>query len=86
MESGHWVIYDRCKAGEAVVVDWHRYLKEERARKLASIDALSSGGVVISLRTDGELRDVSERMIAEQQWHIAEIEEILTAAGIQFDR
>jgi len=78
-------LYVLRKAWEALMADWFRYLKEERARKLASIDALASGGVVISLRTDGVLQDVSERMITEQKWHIAEIEEILAATGKPFD-
>ena len=66
-------------------MDWYHYLREERARKLAAVDALSSGGAVLLVRTDGEFRDVSMKMITEHGWHIAEIEEILTAAGKPFD-
>lgn len=66
-------------------MEWYEFLREERARKLNSIEALSSGSLVISARTDGVVRDVSAEMIADHQQHIAELEEILRAAGESFD-
>lgn len=46
-------------------MEWYHFLREGRARKLAAIDALSSGAAVLSVRTDSELRDVSATMIIE---------------------
>jgi hypothetical protein len=66
-------------------MEWYHFLREERARKLAAVDALSSGAAVLLVRTGGELRDVSAKMITENGWHIAEMEQILTAAGKPLD-
>jgi hypothetical protein len=70
---------------QGVGMDWHHFLREEGARKLAAIDARSSGAAVLLVRTDSEFRDVSAKMITEHGWHIAEMEEILTAAGKPLD-
>jgi hypothetical protein len=61
-------------------MEWYDFLREERARKLENIKQLSSGNVRITVRTDGELRDVSDEMVADDKSHVAEIEEILTKA------
>jgi hypothetical protein len=62
-------------------LQWYEFLRAERARKLKAIEQLSTGKVRLSVRTDGELRDVSHEMVADHKRHIAEIEEILSAAG-----
>lgn len=67
-------------------MEWHQYLREERARKLSAIKDLSSGRITLSVRSDGEVRDTSTDMIAEHEKHIAEIEEILRAADEPFER
>ena len=66
-------------------MDWHQFLRDERSRKLASVEALLSGGLVISTRGGGEIRDVTAEMVDQHQLHIAEIENILATAGEPLD-
>jgi hypothetical protein len=61
-------------------MEWHNFLREERNRKISSIDMLSEGRISISINN----QDVSPQVIADHQKHIAEIESILTAAGESF--
>jgi hypothetical protein len=69
---------------EASVKDWHQFLRDERARKLASIEMLAGGVYHISRTEGGEVRDMSEEIIADYTRHIAEIESILATAGEPF--
>jgi hypothetical protein len=66
-------------------MDWHDYLREERKRKLAANDLMSSGRLGTREKRDGEFVDTTAEMITTNNNHIAEIEGILTAANIAFD-
>lgn len=62
-------------------MEWHQFLREERNRKLQSIEWLETRSNGLSTMIDGYYQDTSEQMIAEHRSHIAEIEEILKAAS-----
>lgn len=66
-------------------MDWHKYLREERSRKLVHIALLRSGQIKISRTTLGDAAPLNDEMIADYERHIAEIEKILTDAGEPFD-
>lgn len=63
------------------MLDWHRYLIERRKVLLSQIDWLSSGRMQVYHNRE----DVSKAALADERANLAEIEEILTAAGISFD-
>ncbi len=65
--------------------NWHQFLREERARKIASIEQIVSGAYQITWTTNGRTTDLSDQIIADNRKHIAEIEHLLTAAGEPFD-
>jgi hypothetical protein len=67
------------------VKDWHQFLREERARKIASIEQIVAGSYRITWTTNGLTTDLSDEIIADNHKHIAEIEQILTVAGEPFD-
>jgi hypothetical protein len=66
-------------------MDWHKYLREERKRKLTANDLMSSGRLGTREKRDGEFVDTTDEMVAVNKEHIAEIEEILTAANVPFE-
>lgn len=65
--------------------DWHQFLREERARKISSIEQLVAGTYRITWTTNGRTTDLSDEIIADNRKHIIEIEQLLTAAGEPFD-
>lgn len=62
-----------------------QYLIGERQRKLQMVELLSEGRIGTSEMRDGVRVDTTERAIATEKEHIAELEEILTAAGVSID-
>ena len=62
-------------------MEWHQFMREERARKLAVIDSLSSGSMTIAVSS----QDVSANIAEEFRHHVAQIETILRAAGQPLD-
>lgn len=67
------------------MTNWHQFLREERARKISNIEQLVAGTYRITWTTNGRTKDLSEEIIADNHKHIAEIEQLLTAAGEPFD-
>lgn len=60
---------------------WDQFLLAQRKQILDQIDWLSSGRMHVHLNHE----DVSESTLAEERANLADIEEILTAAGVSFD-
>ena len=67
------------------MTDWHRFLREERARKIASNEQLVAGTYQITWTTNGRTTDLSDEIIADNHKHISEIEQLLTATGEPFE-
>jgi len=67
------------------MTNWPQYLRDERARKISSIEQMLSGACKITWTTQGITTDLSDEIIADNRKHIAEIEQLLTAAGEPFD-
>ncbi|MFA6219706.1 MAG: hypothetical protein WC692_07985 [Erythrobacter sp.] len=63
-------------------MDWHQFLREERARKLQSIEMLNARAYTISRWQNGESRDLNDEIVADYRRHINEIEQLLTNAGV----
>lgn len=66
--------------------EWAKqYLVEERRRKIAINELLSSGTIGLSEMRDGIRVDTAAKAIADNERHIAELEQILLEAGVPFD-
>jgi CTP-dependent riboflavin kinase len=63
----------------------HDYLLQERQRKIKANDLMSDHRLTTSQMRNGVMVDTTEEGIAANKEHIAEIEEILTTAGITFE-
>ena len=66
--------------------EWaEQFLVAERARKLNMVEHLSSGSVGTNRIVDGQRVDTTSETIEINRAHIAELEEILSEAGVTFD-
>ena len=66
-------------------MEWHQYLREERARKVQGLMRFLSGDLSIVECRDGERVETTDAAIARLRRNIAEIEQILTAAGVPLE-
>lgn len=66
-------------------MSWHQFLRDERARKLESIEMLAARDYTISRTEGGQVRVLNDEIISDYRGHIAEIEQLLTDAGEPFD-
>lgn len=62
-------------------MEWHQFLREERARKVKSIALLEAGTITFSQNTSGFHVDTSTHLAEELRGHVIEIDAILAAAG-----
>jgi hypothetical protein len=66
--------------------EWAKqFLLDERARKLKSIELLSSGSVGTSEMRNGKQIDTTNESITVNKEHVAELERLLTDARVPFD-
>lgn len=66
-------------------MSWHQYLRDDRARKLHSIEMLAARDYTISRTEGGRVHILNDEIISDYKDHIAEIEQLLTEAGEPFD-
>ena len=66
-------------------MDWHEYLREERAQKLVGLKRLEASQLLIVEDRGGERVDATAIAIARLRLNISQIEEILTAAGQPYE-
>ena len=66
-------------------MEWHHYLREERAQKIHGLMRFLSGDLSIVETQAGERVDTTEVAIARLRRNIADIEHILNAAGVPLD-
>lgn len=63
-------------------MEWHQYLREERAQKIAGLMRCLAGDLSMVENRQGERIDTTEVTIERLRRNIAEIEQILSAAGV----
>ena len=66
-------------------MEWHQYLREERAQKIAGLMRFLAGDLAMLENRDGERIDTTEVAVERLRRNIAEIEQILTAAGVPLE-
>lgn len=67
-------------------MEWHQYLRDERAQKITGLMHFLSGDLSMVEAREGERIDASEVVIERLRRNIADIEHILTAAGVPLDK
>lgn len=66
-------------------MEWHQYLREERAQKVAGLMRFLSGDLSMVEAHNGERIDTTAATIERLRRNIADIEDILTAAGVPLE-
>ena len=66
-------------------MNWLTYLREQRAEKLARIDALETGTVQLSKTVDDLTTDITAEELARLKSEVAEIRRIFIEEGITPD-
>ena len=66
-------------------MEWHQYLREERAQKVHGLRRFLAGDLsMVDARNAGQV-DTTQAAIDRLRRNIAEIEQILTAAGVPLE-
>jgi hypothetical protein len=66
-------------------MEWHQYLRAERTQKITGLMRLLSGDLSIVENRYGERIETTDVAIERLRRNIAEIEQILTAAGVPLE-
>jgi hypothetical protein len=66
-------------------MEWHQYLREERAQKITGLMRFLAGDLSMVATHHGGQVDTTEVTVARLRRNIVEIEQILTAAGVPLD-
>ena len=66
-------------------MEWYQYLRDERARKINALQRLLSGDLSTVGNRGGERIDTSVETVERMRRNIAEIEQILVAAGVPLE-
>lgn len=66
-------------------MEWHQYLREERSRKTEALRRFAAGELTLSEARGGESVDTTDAAVERMRRNIAEIDEILAAAGVPPD-
>jgi hypothetical protein len=66
-------------------MEWHQYLRTERTQKIHGLMRFLSGDLSIVETRAGEQVETTEAAIARLRRNIAEIEQILAAAGVPLE-
>lgn len=64
---------------------WLEYLVKEREGKLSSLEMMSSGRVRSYMSENGIQRETTEENVEKLKEDLAEIEQILTEEGVDFE-
>ena len=66
-------------------MEWHQYLREERAQKVHGLMRCLAGDLSMIEVREGERVDTTEVVVERLRRNIAEIEQILRAAGVPLE-
>ena len=66
-------------------MEWHQYLREERAQKIKGLMRFLAGDLSMVETREGERIDTTEATVDRLRQNIADIEAILTSAGVPLD-
>lgn len=62
-------------------MEWHEYLREERAQKIRALELFIANKLEMMEMRDGQRVNANGRTVAQLRQNIADIEDILRAAG-----
>lgn len=66
-------------------MEWHQYLRAERAQKIKGLMRFLSGDLSMVETREGERVETTAETVARLRRNIVEIEQILAAAGVALE-